>query len=70
MRPQYLIVAAIAFAAYVFGAKAGESRYNEIKKAATHCWNDPQVQKARKKARKARDKTRKAASKQIRSFSR
>ncbi len=70
MRPQYLIVAAIAFAAYVLGAKAGESRYNEIKKAVTHYWNDPQVKKARKKAGKARDKARKAASKQIHSFSR
>ena len=70
MRPQYIIVAVVALAAYVLGAKAGESRYNEIKKAATHYWNDPQVKKARKKARKARDKARKAASKQIHSFTR
>jgi hypothetical protein len=70
MRPQYLIVAVIALAAYVLGAKAGESRYNEIKKAATRYWNDPQVKKARKKAKKARDKARKAASRQIHSFNR
>ena len=70
MRPQYLIVVALAFAAYVLGAKAGESRYKEIKKAATHYWNDPQVKKARKKAKKARDKAKKAARKQINSFSR
>lgn len=70
MRPQYLIVAVIALAAYVLGARAGESRYNEIKKAATHYWNDPQLKKARKKARTARDKARKAASKQIHSFTR
>lgn len=70
MRPQYLVVVAIAFAAYVLGAKAGESRYNEIRKAATHYWNDPRVKKARKKAKKARDKAKKAASKQIHSFSR
>jgi hypothetical protein len=70
MRPQYLIIAVIAFVAYVLGAKAGESRYNEIKKAATHYWNDPQVKKARKKAKKARDKARKAAGQQLHSFTR
>lgn len=70
MRPQYLIVAVIALVAYVLGARAGESRYNEIKKAATRYWNDPQVKKARKKARKTRDKARKAASKQLHSFTR
>ncbi|MDJ0335973.1 hypothetical protein QMG83_12125 [Salinibacterium sp. G-O1] len=70
MRPQYLIVAVVAFAAYVLGAKAGESRYNEIKKAATRYWNDPQVKKARAKAKKARDKARKATSKHINSLSR
>ena len=70
MRPQYLIVAVVVFVAYVLGAKAGESRYNEIKKAATYYWNDPQVKKARKKAKKARDKARKAASRQIHSLGR
>ena len=70
MRPPYLIIAVIAVAAYVLGAKAGESRYNEIKKAATYYWNDPQMKKARKKNRKARENARKAASKQIHSFTR
>ena len=70
MRPPYLIIAVIAVAAYVLGAKAGESRYNEIKKAATYYWNDPQMKKARKKTRKARENARKAASKQIHSFTR
>jgi hypothetical protein len=70
MRPQYLIVALIVAAAYVLGAKAGESRYAQIKKAATRYWNDPLVKKARKKAKKARDRARSAANKQIHSFTR
>ncbi|MBK4348494.1 hypothetical protein [Lacisediminihabitans changchengi] len=64
MRPKLIVIALIAFAAYVLGARAGHDRYEEIKHAATKYWNDPEVKKARKKAKKLRDKARKAASKQ------
>lgn len=36
-----LLVAAIAFGAYTFGARAGRSRYRTIKKNAKKAWNSP-----------------------------
>ncbi|MET0806468.1 MAG: hypothetical protein ABWX66_00915 [Lacisediminihabitans sp.] len=64
MRPKLIVIVLIAFAAYLLGARAGHDRYEAIKHAATKYWNDPEVKKARKKAKKLRDKARKAASKQ------
>jgi len=64
VRPKLIVIALIAFAAYLLGARAGHDRYEAIKHAATKYWNDPEVKKARKKAKKLRDKARKAASKQ------
>ena len=60
-----LIVLAVA-AAYVLGAKAGKERYEEITRAVTKYWNDPQLKKARAKARKAREKATKSARNQFR----
>ena len=65
MRFKWILVALIAFGAYVLGAKAGEDRYKAIKHAATQYWNDPQVKKARAKAKKARAKATKAANKRV-----
>jgi len=64
VRPKLIVIVLIAFAAYLLGARAGHDRYEAIKHAATKYWNDPEVKKARKKAKKLRDKARKAASKQ------
>lgn len=65
MRPRYLLLAIVAFAAYVLGARAGEDRYKEIKHVATKYWNDPLTKKARAKARKGRAKAAKAARKRL-----
>lgn len=65
MKIKYVLIALVAFAAYVLGAKAGEDRYREITRAVTRYWNDPKVKKARAKAKKARNKAAKAARKQF-----
>lgn len=65
MRFKFVLFLLVAFGAYVLGARAGEDRYKEIKRAATKYWNDPQVKKARAKAKKARNKAAKAARKQF-----
>lgn len=70
MRFKYLVIALIAFAAYVLGARAGEDRYKEIVKAATKYWNDPQTKKAREKAAKLRVKAAKSARKRSKKFAR
>ena len=57
-----LLVGAAAAAAYVFGAKAGRTRYREIVHASRTFWNDPLVAKARVRAVKSAKKaTQKAA---------
>lgn len=57
MSPRFLFIAAIAFGAYVLGARAGRDRYESIKKGVTSFWEDPTVKKTRrgvvKKAKKA-----------------
>ena len=68
MRPKYLLIAIIAFVAYVLGARAGEDRYKTIVKTATKYWNDPQTKKARAKASKLRAKAAKQAHKRAKKF--
>ena len=65
MRPIVLItlIGAAAAAAYVFGAKAGRTRYREIVHASRTFWNDPLVAKARDRAVKSAKKATKKASK-------
>ncbi|GAA4679429.1 hypothetical protein [Frondihabitans cladoniiphilus] len=63
MKPRFIVIAIIAFIAYVFGAKAGTSRYREITGAFSSVWNDPKVKKARKQAAKDVAKGRKVAAK-------
>lgn len=46
-----LLVAAIAFGAYTFGARAGRSRYRTIKKNAKKAWNSSGVRSARRTTR-------------------
>lgn len=65
MKLKYILIALVAFAAYVLGAKAGQDRYKEITHAATRYWNDPKMKKARAKAKKARNKATKAARKKF-----
>ncbi|HXH34774.1 MAG TPA: hypothetical protein VNJ54_10220 [Plantibacter sp.] len=60
-----VIVGLIAFGAYVLGAKAGRTRYREIKHAADEFWNDPRVAKARKKAVKNAKKATAKAQKEV-----
>jgi len=60
-----IVIAGIAFAAYVLGAKAGRTRYREIKHAADEFWNDPRVAKARKKAVKSAKKATAKAQKEV-----
>ncbi len=43
MRGKILLVVGLA-AGYVLGAKAGRTRYNQIKHTAQKLWNDPRVQ--------------------------
>lgn len=46
----WMLIAGVAFAAYLIGAKAGRARYREISGAAKKVWNDPAVEKVRKRA--------------------
>lgn len=66
MRPFFLIVliGAAAAVAYVFGAKAGRTRYRELVHASRAFWNDPLVAKARDRAVKSAKKATKKASKE------
>ena len=59
MRPKFLVIAIIAFAAYVFGAPAGRERYDQMKGAIASFWNDPTVKQARKDAYREAQKARK-----------
>ena len=47
-----ILVAAVAFAFYLIGAKAGRGRYREIRRNAKKAWNDPTVKKARSRTKK------------------
>lgn len=49
-------IALIAFVAYTYGAKVGRGRYRDIKATITAIWNDPKLQKARKRAGKQANK--------------
>jgi hypothetical protein len=60
-----IIVGLVAFGAYTLGAKAGQTRYREIKHAAEEFWNDPRVEKARKKAVKNAKKATAKAQKEV-----
>jgi len=66
----WLGIGAIAFAAYVYGARAGRGRYREIKAAAETLWNDPRVKKAREKAGKEADHAARAAVNQVKKIGR
>ena len=59
-----LLVGAAAALAYVYGAKAGRTRYREITHAARTFWNDPLVAKARVRAVKSAKKATKKAAKE------
>ncbi|UJP09712.1 hypothetical protein L2X99_15105 [Microbacterium sp. KUDC0406] len=63
-------VAVIAMVAYFYGAKAGRSRYREIRASIDAVWNDPKVKKARKKALKRADEAARSAMKQAKKLGR
>jgi len=65
MRPKLIVILIIAFIAYLLGAKAGRSRYEEITGAFTSVWNDPKVKKARKQAAKDVAKGRKKVKRRL-----
>lgn len=48
MSPRFLFIAAIAFGAYLLGARAGRERYDAIKDSVTKFWEDPTVKKTRR----------------------
>jgi hypothetical protein len=68
MRPKFIFILIIAFLAYVLGAKAGRARYKQISKSVKKFWNDPQVKKARARAKKELAKAEKAANKKVKSL--
>jgi hypothetical protein len=49
MSPRFMFILALAFGAYVLGAKAGRPRYEQIRKSVTSFWDDPAVKATRKK---------------------
>ncbi|KRA24890.1 hypothetical protein ASD65_10970 [Microbacterium sp. Root61] len=51
-----LLIAAIAFGAYILGAHAGRGRYRSIKRNAKKGWNAPSTRWARKTAKHGRRK--------------
>lgn len=51
-----LTMAAAAAAGYVFGARAGRERYEQLSEKAESLWNNPTVQKGKRRAQdKAKD---------------
>jgi len=52
MNPRLVLLALVALAAYVFGARAGRGRYEELRHLALGVWNDPATKKTRKKLKK------------------
>ncbi|AWB87567.1 hypothetical protein [Mycetocola zhujimingii] len=65
MSPRFIFILAIAFSAYVLGAKAGRPRYEQIRKSVTSFWDDPQVKAARKTVGKKAKRSEKALVKKI-----
>ena len=60
-----LLLSAVAFVAYTYGAKAGRGKYREIRASLDALWNDPRVKKARKQAVKESEKLAKTAQKRL-----
>ncbi|NQX13264.1 hypothetical protein HQQ80_16685 [Microbacteriaceae bacterium VKM Ac-2855] len=56
MNPRLVLLVLVAATAYVFGARAGRGRFEEIKHLALGVWNDPATKKTRKKIKKASKK--------------
>ncbi|MHC2185940.1 hypothetical protein [Rathayibacter agropyri] len=52
MNPRLVLLAVVALVAYVFGARAGRGRYEELRHLALGVWNDPATKKTRKKLKK------------------
>lgn len=66
----WLAVGVVAAVGYFYGAKAGRSRYREIRASIDAVWNDPRVKKARKKALKQAEAAAQAAVKQAKKMGR
>ncbi|MFH8250641.1 hypothetical protein ACH3VR_09785 [Microbacterium sp. B2969] len=60
-----VLIAGAAAAAYVAGTKAGRARYREISATAKRMWDDPAVEKMRKRAYAQLEKTAKRAADKI-----
>lgn len=60
MRSRLVPMVLVALAAYVLGARAGQERYEAIKRMATKGWSDSRTQKSRMNARRARPKAARA----------
>ena len=50
MSPRFIFILALAFGAYVLGAKAGRPRYEQIRTSVTSFWDDPKVKATRKRS--------------------
>lgn len=61
----WILIIAVGTGAYIAGAKAGRGRYREISRAAQRVWDDPSMQRARKRTRKTLEKAAKKASKRL-----
>ncbi|ALS57610.1 hypothetical protein [Rathayibacter toxicus] len=53
MNPRLVLLMLIAGVAYVLGARAGRTRYEELRHLALGAWHDPAMKKTRKKLKKA-----------------
>ncbi len=63
-------IGAVALTAYIYGARAGRSRYREIKAAAEALWNDPRIKRARTKALEEADRAARSAARQAKKIGR
>ncbi|GGE94304.1 hypothetical protein [Mycetocola zhadangensis] len=65
MSPRFIFILALAFAAYVLGAKAGRPRYEQIRTSVTSFWDDPKVRATRKKVGRKAARSERALAKKI-----
>jgi len=61
----WVLIAGVAIAAYILGAKAGRSRYGQISRTARKVWNDPGMKKVRDRTYRRIEKAAKHAAKRI-----
>jgi len=61
----WILILAVAAAAYVMGTKAGKKRFREISGIAKDVWDDPALMKVRKRAYRRIETTAKRVAKSL-----